>query len=381
MKVLLVPDSMKDSLSAVEASKLMKGAICEVFPHAEVVSCPLSDGGEGLIEVLLEAGIGKRLLLTADDPLGRMVNTSVLALEEQVYVIEMAQAAGLELLSSSERNPMNTSTRGVGQLIKQVISLGAKKVYLGLGGSATHDLGCGMAQALGITFYNQEGLLLDPIGRNLERITSIDFTHAEDLRGIEFIGITDVQTVLLGLHGAAYTYAPQKGATLEEVELLEKGSHHVVQMLKDMTCTTAEAAKGSGAAGGLGFGLVTFLKGTLLRGLDVVGELVSLKEKMIACDLVITLEGKTDEQTWEGKLPYSVAILAKKHHKQVLHFTGSWNRTLAPKAVGVFDAVVPIQDQPMSQEESIRDVEVLLQQAVRRSFQVMNMMSFIPKGG
>jgi glycerate 2-kinase len=377
MKVLLVPDSMKDSLSAIEAAKLMKGAIRDVFPLAEVVSCPLSDGGEGLIEVLLEAGLGSRQSLMVEDPLGRMVHASVLALEDHVYVIEMAQAAGLDLLTSAERNPMNTSTRGVGQMIKHVISLGAKKIYLGLGGSATHDLGCGMAQALGLKFYDSAGALLDPMGRNLADVSTIDFTEALDLGEITFIGITDVQTLLCGAHGAAHTYGPQKGATKEEVDLLERGTLHVIEALQGMKRKTAESIKGSAAAGGLGFGLVTFLQGTLVMGLDVVGELMSLKEKLKACDLVMTLEGKTDEQTWEGKLPYSVALWAKEFQKPVLHFTGSWNRALDQLANGVFDVVIPIQDRPMSQQDSVNDAAVLLKNAVRRSFQLMSIMSII----
>lgn len=371
MKVLLVPDSMKVSLSAVEASQIIAKAILNIFPLANITRCPLSDGGEGLIESLKALGIGEEFIEEVEDPLGRIIKASLLKLNEGVFLVEMAQAAGFELLSVEERNPMYTSTRGVGQLVKKAIHLGAHTVYIGLGGSATHDLGCGMAHALGAKFYREDGREVPPVGALLHEISSVDLSGLNGLKGIDFIGITDVDALLFGREGAAQTFAPQKGASPKEVEALEYGAFQFIEVLKKIPVKTAEHIPGSGAAGGLGFGLVTFLEGTLLMGLDVVGDLVALDEKVMNSDMVITLEGKTDQQTLQGKLPYRVALLAKKYHKKVILFTGSCERSLLSDLTKVFDCIVTIQDRPMNEEESIRDVKVLLENAVLRSFQLI----------
>jgi len=370
---------MKDSLSAVVAAEVMKQAIGEVYPGAEIECCPLSDGGEGLIEVLLNAGLGEEIYAEVEDPLGRSISARMLKVNSHTFILEMAQAAGLELLSPSERNPMHTSTRGVGLMILEALRLGAKEIYIGLGGSATHDLGCGMAHALGYRFYNVYGNEVVPDGQNLKDIVLIDFINVKDVSEIIFFGITDVQSTLLGLHGAAYTYAKQKGASDTGIERLEKGSHQLVRVLKSVQKETFENTIGSGAAGGLGFGLVTFLGATLLKGLEVVGQFTSLDEKLMHADLIITLEGKTDAQTLEGKLPYSIALKAKQYGKPVILYTGSWDRNLSSPMKGVFDAVIPIQDKPMSVEESIADVVVLLRNAVLRSFELMKIKDSLHK--
>ncbi len=379
MKVLLVPDSMKDSLSAVEAVEVMSKAILAVFPLAEITSCPLSDGGEGLVEVLLASGCGERILIDAEDPLGRTITASLLKLSDGIFLVEMAQAAGLELLSEDERNPMYTSTRGVGQLIKNAISLGAHTIYVGLGGSATHDLGCGMAHALGVKFYTLEDREVFPVGASLQQISRVDPSALSVLKGIRFIGITDVNTLLLGTAGAAQMFAPQKGASEKEVEVLEFGAVKLIEVLQKTPLKTAEHLPGSGAAGGLGFGLVTFLRGNLLMGLEVVGRLISLDEKVMNTDIVVTLEGKTDQQTLQGKLPYSMALLAKNYHKKVILFTGSYDRSLVSNLKHVFDTVIPIQDKPMNREESVREVKILLENAVLRSFQLIKMGASLTK--
>jgi glycerate kinase len=372
MKVLVVPDSMKDALSAREAAQIIKEAILQVIPDAQVKCCPFSDGGEGLIDVLAAAGLGKRVTVNVNDPLGREVSAELLELETGVFFIEMAQASGLERLSMEERNPLHTSSYGTGQLINYALQKGAHKIFLGMGGSATHDLGCGMAKALGVRFYGTDSQEIDPLGGNLEKITRVDFSHQRSMQQVLFLGVSDVSNILLGEQGAAYIYAAQKGADAFIVNRLEKGSEHVVSLLEEKGFSAA-ATKGSGAAGGLGFGLVTFLGGKVLNGVEVLSDLVNLSEKVKEADLVITLEGKTDHQTLQGKAPYHVGKLAGEHQKMRLHFTGSWHNALDPLFAEVFDVVVPIQDQPMSKLESIKRVRELLSQAVIRSFRLIKM--------
>lgn len=377
MKVLVAPDSMKGALSAVSAAKIIKESILEVCPFADVEVCPLSDGGDGLIAILLHANIGVEVLVDVEDPLGRPIKASIIQLEKDVFVIEMAQAAGLDLLSFTERNPIHTSTRGVGQMILKAIQSGAKKIYLGLGGSATQDLGCGMAQALGVLFYDKKGNEINPNGGNLKNIVDIDFSHFRDLQNVSFIGVTDVKTVLLGEKGAASSFAVQKGASATSVTLLEEGAKNIAHILKIKYEEYFSRIEGTGAAGGLGFGLVTFLGGNLLMGLEVVGELLSLDEKLIASDIVVSLEGKTDEQTLQGKLPYSLALKAKLYNKMIIHFTGSWESEFDQSFEKVFDVVVPIQDKPMTLIESIDNVSSLLRHAVIRSFKLLSLGSKI----
>jgi glycerate 2-kinase len=373
MKVLLVPDSMKDCLSAIEAASIMKNGILEVFPSAEISLCPLSDGGEGLIDVLYEIGIGCKISVLVEDPLGRTITAEIMRLHEDstAFVIEMAQAAGLELLKPHERNPMQTSTRGVGQMIAKAVELGANKIYVGLGGSATHDLGCGMVHALGGLFYNKQHEEIAPTGNTLIDIAQVELSNLIAMNHVEFIGVTDVKTVLLGEDGAAKTFAGQKGAGLHDIKKLEAGGEHLASLLSGDN----HLKEGSGSAGGMGFGLVTFLKGTLLTGLSALNRLVLLDEKIINADLVLTLEGKTDSQTLLGKLPHSVSLMAKEYNKKVIHFTGSWDKDIMQQTSLLFDAVMPIQDQPMSAEESIRNAKTLLKNAVVRCFKLIQMGS------
>ena len=372
MKVLLVPDSMKDCLSAIKAARIMKEGVLEVFPFAEVISCPLSDGGEGLVEVLHEAGIGHKIAVDTEDPLGRNIQAFILELKNKgEFLIEIAQAAGIQLLKADERNPLNTSTRGVGLMIAHAINLGATKIYVGLGGSATHDLGCGMAEVLGAQFYNKENKIIRPTGGNLMDIFRVDADNLIKYNNVEFIGVSDVQSVLLGNEGAAYTFAMQKGATSKSVEQLEEGGQHLACLFPKNNALI----QGSGAAGGLGFGLVTFLGGILLNGLEVLSRLTLLDEKIRNADIVLTLEGKTDAQTLLGKLPYSVALLAQKYNKCAIHYTGWWDSNIANKVSHPFNVVVPIQDKPMNVEESIEQTPVLLKAAVIRSFRLMKIGS------
>ncbi|MDB5274616.1 MAG: Glycerate kinase [Chitinophagaceae bacterium] len=371
MKVLVVPDSMKDALSAREAALIMKDAILEVYPDAEVECCPFSDGGEGLIDVLSYAGLGQRIAAPVFDPLKRTVDAELLKLEDGVFFIEMAQASGLERLSVEERNPLYTSTYGTGQLISCAIRQGAHKIFLGMGGSATHDLGCGMAMALGAKFYDVDNREIDPIGKNLGKIVRVDLSELNKISAVHFFGMSDVTNPLLGEQGAAHVYAVQKGADELAINVLEEGSDHLSGVLNGLNETNLANIPGAGAAGGLGFGLVTFLHGKVLNAVEVLSELFELPQKIKESNLVITLEGRTDRQTLKGKAPYYVGKLAGESRKTRIHFTGSWDSSLSKEFAEVFDAVVPIQDQPMNTKDSIRRVRELLKESVLRTFRLI----------
>jgi glycerate kinase len=301
----------------------------------------------------------------------RIVEAELLRLDKGVFFIEMAQASGLERLSVEERNPLYTSTYGTGQLISYAIQQGAHKIFLGMGGSATHDLGCGMAKALGAKFYDVDHNEIDPVGRNLVKIVRIDFSELDKINSVHFFGVSDVTNPLLGEQGAAHVYAAQKGADELAINVLEEGSEHLLGILNMLNEMDIAKMPGTGAAGGLGFGLVTFLHGKVLSGVEVLSDLFELPRKVKESNFVITLEGRTDRQTLKGKAPYYVGKLAAEYRKTRIHFTGSWDSSLSKEFAEVFDVVVPIQDQPMNTKDSIRRVRELLKEAVLRTFRLI----------
>jgi glycerate kinase len=324
MRIVIAPDSYKGSLSATEVCDIVEGAILKIMPTAEIVKIPLSDGGEGLVEVLVRHQAGEMVRIRTKDPLFREITAAYGILNGGVAVIEMSAASGLPLLAPDEHNPLKTSTYGTGEMIADAINRGCRKIILGLGGSATNDGGLGVANALGVRFYDQNMELLAPIGENLNRVTTIDTSLMEPLlQEVEIIIACDVENVLCGIQGAAAIYGPQKGANSEMVAFLDQGLQTFGRLLENKTAKNLVALKGIGAGGGMALPLVALLKAQLKSGLDIVLDQIEFDSVISGADMIITGEGKTDAQSVMGKVISGVGKRGKKQNIPVVVISGS----------------------------------------------------------
>lgn len=312
MKIILVPDSFKGTLSSKEASDTMREAILRVVPDAELRAIPVADGGEGTVDAFLAAVGGEKITLSVSGPYGEktesfygMINSGKTA------VVEMAAAAGLPMVEEN-KNPMKTTTYGVGELMADAVSKGAKEIILALGGSATNDGGCGAAAALGAEFSDAEGSTFVPVGETLEKISEIRTEKLDKaLDGVKITVMCDIDNPLYGKTGAAYVFAPQKGADEKQVELLDKGLISLSEAIKKSLGVDVSRLAGAGAAGGFGGGAAAFFKGEMLSGIDAVLNTAGFDKEIENADLVITGEGRIDSQSIRGKVVAGVAKRVK----------------------------------------------------------------------
>ncbi|MDO9491206.1 glycerate kinase [Acetobacterium sp.] len=324
MKIVIAPDSFKGSLSAIEVCDIVEGAILKIMPTAEIIKIPISDGGEGLVEVLVRYRSGELIKIKTKDPLSKEITAAYGILDGGVAVIEMSAASGLPLLAAGERNPLKTSTYGTGEMIVDAINRGCRKIILGLGGSATNDGGLGVANALGIRFYDQDMELLAPCGENLSRVMDIDTSQVESLlQGVEIIIACDVENVLCGVQGAAAIYGPQKGADSEMVALLDQGLQDFGRLLEKKATMNLVELKGIGAAGGMALPLVALFKAQLKSGLDIVLDEIGFDSAISGADMIITGEGKTDAQSVMGKVISGVGNRGKNQNIPVVVVSGA----------------------------------------------------------
>ena len=351
MRILVAIDSLKGSLSSLEAGLAIKEALGD---FCDVVVKPVADGGEGSVEAMADALDAKFIDTIVKNPLGTEILARY-ALKDDLAILEMSSASGLTLINPDERNPMKTSTFGFGQMIKDAISKGARKFIIGIGGSATNDAGTGMLSALGFKFYDKNGALLEGKGEDLAQIC--DFSDDEvlkELKECEFLIACDVDNPLYGQKGAAYVYAPQKGANGRMVKQLDDGLKHFASLVKEKNGTKFHTQKGAGAAGGLGFAFVAFLGAKLKPGIEIITQTIALEDEIKKADLVITGEGRMDFQSTMGKTPTGVAKLAKRHHKPVIALAGSVQRCAKDCHKHGIDAYFCILNEPMSLEEAMR---------------------------
>ncbi len=324
MKIVLAPDSFKESMSATEAVAAMRAGVLEALPDAECVGVPMADGGEGTVDAVVDALHGQHVEVEVFDPLGRSVSARFGYIPlRQLAVIEMAAASGLELIPPAERDVLRASTFGVGQLIRAALDRGTDDLLIGLGGSATNDGGAGMLTALGAALVDAEGAPLEPGGAALRHLDRIDVSGLDPrLRDIRIRVASDVTAPLLGPTGASAVFGPQKGATPADVEILEAA----LTQLATVTSTTLGKAnpqrRGAGAAGGLGFALVEFLGADSKPGVDEVAATVGLERALHGADWVFTGEGSVDAQTVMGKTPFGVAQVAARTGARVVIFAG-----------------------------------------------------------
>jgi glycerate kinase len=345
MKILIAPDSFKESLEAIDVCHAVKSGFAQVFPNADYTLLPMADGGEGTSAVLSYVLDGRWKEVTVHDPLMRLITAKYLLLPDATAVIEIAQACGLHLLTLEERNPSITSSYGVGELIKDALEEGAKRIIVGLGGSATNDAGLGMLTALGMALYDHQGDHLQQGGGQLASLKRIDdTTFNPNILNTVFEVACDVTNPLCGPLGASAIFGPQKGASPEQVKLLDKSLSHFAtvshQYSSHRNNIDCQHISGAGAAGGLGYALMTFFGAQLQSGFDTVAEVVGLPQHITNADLVITGEGKLDAQTSMGKVAGGVSQLAKLSQTPVIAICGSVDG-LKPAQTTQFDVVMP----------------------------------------
>ena len=320
MKIVVAPDSFKGSLTAIQVSVAIEQGIREVFPEAEIIKIPMADGGDGTVECLVNATGGEILKEKVIGPLGNeiLAHYGILG-DKKTAVIEMAAASGLTLVPENKRDPLITTTYGTGQLIKVALNQGCRKMIIGIGGSATNDGGAGMVQALGVKLLDQEGKEVGFGGGELKKIVKIDISCMDNrLSDTKVLVASDVNNPLCGPQGASRIYGPQKGATPEIIEELDKSLSYFAELIKRDLNKEVKDIPGAGAAGGLGAGLMAFLNAELRSGIEIIIEIVKLEQNIKEADLVITGEGKIDSQTIYGKTPVGVAKIAKKYNVPVV---------------------------------------------------------------
>lgn len=357
MKVLICPDKFKGSLTARQVCDAVEAGIKGVDDTIDVTSVPMADGGEGTLDVLFDCLNLQKVEVEVNDPLFRKIRSSY-GIDGARAFIEMATASGLQLLSEDERNALKTSSFGTGELIKDALDRGATQIYLFVGGSATNDGGTGMAAALGVKFMDEHMEELDPIGSNLSKIATAQ--APEIYPEMELIIVTDVKNMLLGPYGAAQLYAPQKGASEKDVTILEAGLAHLDEILSGGGNRIGEK-EGSGAAGGMALTAVGLFNATINSGIESLLEITKLQDKMESTDLVITGEGKMDEQTLHGKVIDGVAKLANANEVKVSAICGINTLTREQSNPLKLDQILSIKEDGVSTQYCMENAYDLVQ--------------------
>jgi glycerate 2-kinase len=368
VRILIAPDKFKGSLSALAAARAIAAGFQAVLPDAEIVIAPIADGGEGFAEAMCAALAGVWIECQARDPIGREVSCRYVWVEaRKLAVIEMAEASGMWRLKPDERDPLRANTFGTGQLMRDAVERGATSILVGLGGSATTDGGAGMAAALGYELITSDNDDLEPHPGDLIALVRIEANHAIELP--EVIAACDVQNPLLGERGTARVFSPQKGADPKTVEHLEASMTQLAEIVTESLGCDFRNTPGAGSAGGIGFGLMSFCRAKVRSGFELMAETIRLEEKIQTADLVITGEGRIDDQTFDGKGPAGVAELARLHGKAVLAFAGTVVND--PAVDKLFDAALGIVDQPIPLEDALRRGAELLERAARRAARLL----------
>lgn len=363
MKILIAPDKFKGSLTAKEVCDAITLGLLQTNPDLTITSIPMADGGEGTCELLTHYFKGDIISAEVTGPDFEKIKAEYgISKDGSTAFIEMAKASGLQLLKPENRNPLFTTTLGTGELIKDALDRGVKKILMGIGGSATNDAGMGMAHALGFEFYDSKRELLKPIGENLVQLKSIETAHAHPrLKEVEFMALCDVDNPLFGIHGAAYTYGPQKGANEKAVKHLDDGLRNF-EAIAQKTFKTSANFPGAGAGGGLPGGAKVFFNIAVHRGMDYIIKATDLEEKIQHADLIITGEGKIDQQTLAGKVVMEIGRLGLKYNKQVVAVTGKCElRSLELQKIGI-TTTLSLMDYQVSEHEAITNAFRLIQE-------------------
>jgi glycerate kinase len=374
MRVLVAPDSFKGTLSAFDVARCMTEGVRRVLPDARVVEAPVADGGEGTVEVLVSATGGRMKEITVTGPLGTPVRARWGILGDgKTAVIEMAAASGLNLIPEGRRNPLITTTFGTGQLIRETLNAGVRKIIVGLGGSGTNDGGAGMAEALGVRLLDVYGNSLGPGGAALQSLDRIDLSQCDPrLDTVEIIGACDVDNVLCGPAGASKVYGPQKGATSEQVLILDRALTKYAEVLRRTLDIDVSPMKGAGAAGGLGAGLVAFCHARLQRGIAIVLDVIGFDACLNGVDAVLTGEGALDRQLKDGKALSGVLERCACFSVPVYAVVG---RVEGPpsdyRGKGMFEHVLSLVTRGTSVKEAMQNARALLRDRTAQMVQIM----------
>jgi glycerate kinase len=365
MTILIAPDKFKGSLSAQEVCDIVSSEL-RLFGLNEIVALPLADGGEGTCELLTTLSGGTILTIPVRDPLARIIDSKFgVSKDGHIAFLEMATASGLQLLTKEDQNPLFTTTSGTGDLIRHALDIGVDHIIMGVGGSATSDGGMGMAESLGVVFFNGSGNKLTGNGQNLARIQSLNSSQIHPrLAKVKFTIFCDVDNPLHGTNGAAYIFAPQKGADDEMVKELDNGLKHYEAILQSHTGRSVNFP-GAGAGGGLPASLKAFASIEIRRGMDFISEFTKLEERISSSDYVITGEGKVDKQTLSGKVVKGVADLAGRYNKPLIIIAG--RNELDAKGVAMLGAkrVVTLVSDELGELEAIERASSVLKMRVK----------------
>ena len=374
MKILVAPQEFKGSISALSVAEAAKRGVIRVFPDAEIVLCPVADGGDGTLETLVEVSGGEVRTCDVQNPIGETITAQWGAMGDGVTaVIEMARTSGLALLSLDERDPLNSSTYGLGQAILEALNEGFRNFIVGIGGSATNDAGAGMAQALGATLVDAEGKAIPFGGAALANLRAIDISKMDArIENSQFMVACDVSNPLTGDEGASAVYGPQKGATPEMVTELDSALLNFAEIVRKDIGKDVSEISGAGAAGGLGAGMLAFMGAELKAGVDIVLETVQLREKLSGVDLVITGEGGMDFQTVYNKAPIGVARIAAEFNIPTVAIAGLLGQNFSIVHDHGIRAATSIVDGPISLEESSERASELIANSVEESLRFIS---------
>lgn len=369
-KIVLIPDSFKGTLSSKQICEIVSAEITQQFPNCEIVSIPVADGGEGSVDCFLSALDGEKITAMVSGPhLEKMESYFGYLPESSTAVIEMASCAGLPLVEN-QKDPLGTTTYGVGELLLEAASHGVTKIILGLGGSCTTDGGCGAAAACGIKFYDEAGNSFIPTGETLSQIEHIDTSSLDPaIKTVDIVAMCDIENPMYGPEGAAYIFAPQKGATENEVKLLNEGLIHLANVIKQDLRADVATIPGAGAAGAMGAGMVAFFGAQLQMGIETVLDTVHFSEIIKDADLVITGEGKLDSQSLRGKVVIGVAKRAQDAGIPVISLVGGVESDISDAYKKGVTAIFPInrlpEDFSISKEKSAENLAATAQDVLR----------------
>lgn len=374
MKIVIAPDSFKGSLNAVSVARAMETGVHKVDAGIRTQLIPMADGGEGTVEAIITALGGEIVPLKATGPLGNRIDSYYGILPDRTTaVIELAAASGLSLVSVGERNPSLTTSYGFGELIRQALDAGARKLILGIGGSATNDGGAGMIRALGAKLCDKDGKEIGQGGGCLAEISQIDIAGLDDrLSHTEILVACDVTNTLCGPQGASAVYGPQKGATPQMITQLDRNLYRFSKCINKSTGRQVREVPGAGAAGGVGAALIGLLNTNLLPGAQIIMDMIDMDRMLDGADLVLTGEGRTDKQTQYGKVPMAIALEAVKHHVPVVCLSGEITEDAESLYKFGFSGIYSIIEGPISLEEAMLNTKPLLERASERIVRLFN---------
>ncbi len=375
MKIVIAPDSYKESLSALEVACAIEKGFRQIFPDAEYLKIPVADGGEGTVEAMVAATQGRVVTVEVTGPLGEPVQAFYgISGDEHTAFIEMAAASGLESVPPARRNPLKTTSWGTGELIRHALDAGVKAIIIGIGGSATNDGGAGMAQALGAKLLTESGQQIPAGGEGLEQLVRIDITGLDPRLATCRIEVAcDVTNPLTGKEGATAVFGPQKGASAEMIPRLDAALKHYATLIERDLKIDVLNLEGGGAAGGMGAALFAFCSASLRPGIEIVTEALQLAEQVASADLVITGEGRIDSQTIHGKVPVGVAKVAKRFHIPVIAIAGSLTEDVEVVHQHGLDAVFSVLYQVGTLEDALAGAEENVRRTARNVAAVLRM--------